>query len=86
MGKRIQWLKQDMIDQINNGTFDYVILFTPTKSKDKQDISMNADEVIAKYRKIEKKRKEQLKGGKVGFACPGSVEKELLKLRQRDQL
>ena len=84
MGKRVQWLKPDQVDGIKKRTFDYVALFSPQKSKDKTDLNMTQEQIVEKYRKLEKKRQEKLKSEKLGFTCPGSVEKEFVKFRSRD--
>ncbi|CDW79131.1 UNKNOWN [Stylonychia lemnae] len=85
MGKRIMWFDKKQISMIQNGSLDYCQFYQPQKSKDKKDHEMTAEEVITKYKKLEKNRQEKLKSEKVSFECPNSVKKLLKKLQQQSR-
>jgi hypothetical protein len=70
MGKRITWFDYETMEQIQENKFDYTALFEKGKSKEKEDSELTKEEIIKKYRKIEKLRNELLKNESVGFGCP----------------
>eukprot|EP00347_Sterkiella_histriomuscorum_P016694 403352213 len=82
MGKRLMWFDDNQVQLVYQGKLDYTQFFTPDTSKDKKDTSLNHQEVQEKYKKVEKLRKERLKGEKISFDCPQSVQKSLLKFRE----
>lgn len=82
MGKRLKWFNEKEVSEIIQNKLDYTTLYNPSKSKDKSDQKLAQEEVIDKYRKIEKQRLDRLKGEKITFNCPQSIDKSIKKFRQ----
>ena len=56
-------------------------LFEQGKSKSKEDDNISKEEIIKKYKKVEKVRINLLKNEKVEFGCPKSLDIQIERLR-----
>lgn len=56
-------------------------LFEQGKSKIKEDESLSKEEIVKKYRQVEKARMNLLKNERVGFGCPKSLDMQIERLR-----